>query len=282
MGEEDVASAEIVHAKSWQHPRRKLPDSWQLDDERSSSDLAACPDAGCRGSHEADEPVTPLAYGQAWSAPVLVQIHPTQDPNQNGNFSDVENQVPAKEQTESGTLRRLFFGLLAASISALLSNHKAVLQAAERFEKAKAECADVESLCPDFMIEQFGHFGSYNASFGIGCVLVATVQLVILAAFNKLMQQDLPKLHFKLMIRWGTLAGLLWTAGNFSSRFAILRAGGPAFTMPMTMAMSTVLCGAWGILFYKEASSCTRAAIWFLAAAFTVCFVILLGREAGK
>jgi len=293
--EEGVALAEIVHTNTWQHPRRKLPDSWQLAEERSSLDLAACPDAGGRGSHEADEPVTPVAYGRAWSAPIRVRSHSrmdrvfpkrqrTQEPNQKGGVSDVENQRTAEEQTQSGTLtlRRLLLGLLAASISAILANHKAVLHAAERFEKTKAGCTDEESLCPDIMIEQFDNFGSYNASFGIGCIIVATVQLVILAAFNKLTQQALPKLHFKLMIRWGTLAGSLWTAGNFSGRLAISRAGGPAFTMPMSMAMTTVACGAWGILFYKETSSFIRAAIWFLAAAFTVCFVILLGEEAGK
>jgi len=133
--------------------------------------------------------------------------------------------------------------------------------------------------CPAFLQEEFNTFGSYNASFGIGCAIVTTFYYLSAVVFERSQGRPVPPLHFKVMSKWGSLSGILWVLGHFFQLSAVARSGGPAFVQPMNLAIQSIVSGAWGLIYYKEVESSLRAGLWSLAMTWTVIFVALLGGE---
>merc|ERR1712113_80482 len=138
----------------------------------------------------------------------------------------------------------LFSGLLLSVGGGIFSACQfATMSFGKHAARRAAGCEASLSACPSFMQEQFNTFGSYNASFGIGCAIVTSIYYVGAVGFERLQGRAVPPLHFSVMSRWGSLAGILWAAGHFFQLAAVARSGGPAFVQPMNLAIQTIASG---------------------------------------
>jgi len=198
---------------------------------------------------------------------------------------EVDEESVVAKKAEASSKRQLLSGLLLSGLGAFFS---AMQFATMSFGKKAARsahggaCVEDLSSCPSFLQEQFNSFGSYNASFGIGCALVTSLYYLGLVAFEKTQGRAVPSFHFQVMSKWGSVAGLLWAIGALFQRSAISKAGGPAFMQPLNLALQTIASGAWGILYYKEADTLLRILLWGLAVTFTLTSGILLSSERGS
>lgn len=193
-------------------------------------------------------------------------------------LSDVD--VSAVGQPTSGTISKsdLIIGLSCAFGAGIFSALQfAVISIGHKVEDPG--CTE----CPAHAhyINEFDSFGSYMTSFGIGAGLITPLYLGLFTASETCAGRDLPESHFQTLKLLGSCAGWFWVAGNVFQSAAVNR-GGDAVMGPANQACQLITSGAWGLLYYREVRDPKRIGCWLLAAAWTVCFVILLGREKQK
>lgn len=169
----------------------------------------------------------------------------------------------------------LGFALLAGVFSA-------VQYGAVNLGKTAAEDADGckgdESKCSAVFKEQFNNFGSWDASFGIGALLVTGVYVIGFFSMAKMQKRPLPDFHFQVLYKPGSMAGILWVLGNFFQTAAVVR-GGNAVMLPANQGIQLVTSGAFGLFYYWEVPERRRMVLWILAALWTLAAIILLSKE---
>jgi len=92
----------------------------------------------------------------------------------------------------------------------------------------------------------------YVFSFGIGAVIVVTIFTAVYVLVRLLiLKNGLPTVNLRISIVPGTMAGLLWSAGNVCNIYATL-AYGTTVGFPLVMC-NMMVAGMWGVFFYNEA-----------------------------
>jgi hypothetical protein len=170
-----------------------------------------------------------------------------------------------------GIVLAVFAGLLGAAQYAVISIGKGI-------EYKRHGCEHNHTLCPAELTQAFDPLGAWSVMFGFGAMGVAGVLLLLLAAFRRLNGHALPSLELRVMAVPGSMAGLLWVAGNLGGELAVLK-GGNAIEVPTMTAIQLIVSGAWGIVWYREVSGRCEVAIWVLAALWTLAMILLLGME---
>jgi len=120
------------------------------------------------------------------------------------------------------------------------------------------------------------HGIAYVISFGIGAVIIISIFTAIYVAFRWFMKMGLPTVNPKLSIVPGTIAGLLWSAGNICNIYATL-AYGATVGFPLVMC-NMMVAGCWGVFYYNEAKSYKLKGLFVLSCATLLGGVTLLSR----
>jgi len=120
--------------------------------------------------------------------------------------------------------------------------------------------------------EALDPLGSWTASFGIGAI---TVNALVIGGLSLISSP--PALHPRVTRVPGSAAGILYCASLLLTTAAVQR-GGNAVVMAQKNAMSLVVSGAWGALWYREIRGKALLA-WCVAAAITLLSSLLLGLE---
>lgn len=168
----------------------------------------------------------------------------------------------------------VFMALAAGVCSALQAGAVTI---GRRQAMYQAGCVQMSS-CPQDVQERFNSSGSWMASFGIGAALVTTVFMLALVAHQRWHGLPVPPPRFDVMRGPGSIAGILWCAGNFFITMAITR-GGNSVVVPACNAIIIMTTGMWGLLYYHEVRGWDRIVRWCGAALFTLASMILLSRE---
>lgn len=171
----------------------------------------------------------------------------------------------------------LMIGLSCAVAAGIFSALQfALISIGKKVESAKFSCTD----CPEKLhfTEEFDAFGSYMTSFGIGAGVMTALYLSLFVSTEKCKGNEMPQSHFGLLRILGSIAGWCWVVGNVFQSAAVNR-GGSSVMGPANQALQLITSGIWGLLYYKEVKDPKRIACWVASAAWTVVFVILLGRE---
>lgn len=111
------------------------------------------------------------------------------------------------------------------------------------------------------------HGIEYVISFGIGAVLVITVFTILYVCWRLTTRRGLPTVNLRLSFVPGTMAGLLWSAGNICNIYATLE-WGQTVGFPLVMC-NMMVAGIWGVFYYNEAPSVYMKAL-FLASCATL------------
>ena len=159
-----------------------------------------------------------------------------------------------RSRTAAGYAFAVLAGLCSATQFGLVTIGKRV---------AASEGVPAEALDP---------LGSWTASFGIGSVLINAIFLAVVCS-----SATPPKLQPSVTIVPGSAAGLFYCASMVLTTLAV-QLGGNAVIMAQRNAMSLVVSGAWGVLWYREIRGRALAA-WVFAALVTVTSVMALGFE---
>eukprot|EP00449_Zooxanthella_nutricula_P031527 CAMPEP_0198490508 /NCGR_PEP_ID=MMETSP1462-20131121/2180_1 /TAXON_ID=1333877 /ORGANISM="Brandtodinium nutriculum, Strain RCC3387" /LENGTH=371 /DNA_ID=CAMNT_0044219073 /DNA_START=101 /DNA_END=1216 /DNA_ORIENTATION=+ len=195
---------------------------------------------------------------------------------------DEESNEPMKDATLAGSGWALLTGLALAILAGVFSTCQfTTLSFGEQSARAAVggACAHNFAACPPVLKEQFDNMGSWMASFGIGCAMVTAVYYFGAWAVEAARGRQAPPMHFRVMSRYGSAAGLLWVIGYFFQQAAVVRAGGPAFMQPLNLALQMITSGAWGVFYYREVSCPRRVVFWLIAVSMTITFAVLLNAE---
>jgi hypothetical protein len=173
-------------------------------------------------------------------------------------------------------------GILCAFLAGVFSALQfAVITIGKKVESQRSgdpDCESDYSKCPDWFKNQFDCFGSYMVTFGIGAGSVTALYLGLFVGAQRAASRPLPESHFDVLKILGSVAGCCWVGGNVFQSAAVSR-GGSSVIGPANQAIQLITSGAWGLLYYREVKAPLRILCWVLSAAWTVIFVILLGRE---
>jgi len=105
---------------------------------------------------------------------------------------------------------------------------------------------------------------SYVFSFGIGAVIIISIFTFVYVLFRLLiLKNGLPTVNLKISIVPGTMAGVLWSAGNVCNIYATL-AYGTTVGFPLVMC-NMMVAGLWGVFFYNEAPRRSMKALFILS-----------------
>jgi hypothetical protein len=87
----------------------------------------------------------------------------------------------------------------------------------------------------------------------------------------------LPSFHLRVMALPGSLAGLLWSIGNFFSLISVNYLGeGVGYPLVQT---AILVAGLWGIFYFKEVNGFERISKWLLSSLLTIFGILLLSYE---
>ena len=111
-------------------------------------------------------------------------------------------------------------------------------------------------------------------SFGVGVSIVTAAGWVCLAARTWASGRSLPSLRPKLLLLPGSIAGILWSIGNFSSMYAVLALGEAVGYSACQAAV--LVSGLWGLLYFKEAPK--GGLQWFIGAVSCTVGIVLLAQ----
>jgi len=115
---------------------------------------------------------------------------------------------------------------------------------------------------------------SYVFSFAVGVVVVNSFMLLMYGLFRVIyMKQHVPYLHLRVMAIPGSIAGILWSIGNYFSIYGVLYLG-QSIAYPCVQT-SLIVSGIWGIFYYKELAG-KQIVIWICSAVVTLCGVVVL------
>lgn len=112
----------------------------------------------------------------------------------------------------------------------------------------------------------------YLVSFAIGSLTVNTVLWIAYVVVRLITGRPaFPEFHWRKMLVPGLLTGLLWSAGNFCSMYAIIYLG---MIGNGCAQLSILVSGIWGIALYKEARGGLRIFLWAVSALLAVGAII--------
>jgi len=111
------------------------------------------------------------------------------------------------------------------------------------------------------------HGIQYVISFGVGAVVVSTILTSIYIVIRLCMGIGLPTANLRLSFVPGTMAGLLWSAGNICQIYVTL-AYGATVGFPLVMC-NMMVAGCWGVFYYNEAPS-VYMKVLFIASCLTL------------
>lgn len=210
--------------------------------------------------------------------------HPGAQPVGNDGEGDA---VPLRDDSDEGVVgaprlkemaEGIFFAFLAGVFSALMFAVITIGKKVESERSGDPDCESDYSRCPEWFKNQFDCFGSYMVTFGIGAGSVTALYLGLFAGAEKAAGRQPPESHFGVLKVLGSVAGCCWVVGNVFQSAAVSRGGSTVFG-PANQALQLITSGAWGLLYYREVKAPVRILCWVLSAAWTVVFVVLLGRE---
>jgi len=117
---------------------------------------------------------------------------------------------------------------------------------------------------------------SFVISFGVGVLGITSLIWFVWWVGYQLgaTQEKLPSLQIRVMLVPGTISGLLWALGNFSSIYAVIYLG--QATGYSACQANLAISGAWGIFYYQEQISRTRIMGWFASAIVALSGIVLL------
>lgn len=119
----------------------------------------------------------------------------------------------------------------------------------------------------------------YVVSFALGSAAVNVALWVGMAIVQLgIRKQPLPPLHLSVMALPGSLAGILWSIGNFCSMVSVL-ALGEAIGYSSVQA-SILVSGLWSMFYYRETSPRYRVH-WFGSAVLATAGIVLLSQMLG-
>jgi len=107
------------------------------------------------------------------------------------------------------------------------------------------------------------HGIEYLISFGIGAVIIAYTLTAIYTLLRLALKMGPPTANFRLSLLPGSLAGLLWAAGNFCQTYVTL-ALGQTVGFPLVMC-NMMVAGCWGVFYYNEAPSIYMKILFILS-----------------
>jgi len=207
------------------------------------------------------------------AAPGLLQARPR--PAEVGGEGLVQASAMSRSEQTKTFATGLFFAMLAGVFSAVQFG---AVNLGKRAAQQAAGCSNDTTKCSDVLKEEFNNFGSWDASFGIGALLVTGVYVVGFFSLAKAQGKPLPEFHFQVLHKPGSLAGLLWVLGSFFQTAAVIR-GGNAVMLPANQGIQLVTSGAFGLFYYREVPDRRRCIMWIIAALWTLAAIILLSRE---
>ena len=124
----------------------------------------------------------------------------------------------------------------------------------------------------------------YSMSFGIAAVIVVLVAWLLRWMIRAVQCRSLiegylslPSFHFKVMLRPGMLAGLLYSIGNLSGIVSIQKLGN--FMGYSLNQSSMIISGLWGIFYYKEIPGCANIIGFILSSVIVLVGVIVMGMD---
>lgn len=109
----------------------------------------------------------------------------------------------------------------------------------------------------------------YVLSFGIGSAMVTLVAVACYASACKFLVRPIPSLQIKVASGPALLTGLLWSAGNFLSIYAVNYLG-LSLGWPLVQCQ-LIVSSLWAILYYREIKGWKTIAIFVLS---TACILV--------
>lgn len=170
------------------------------------------------------------------------------------------------------------FGIVMAVAAGFLGALQAGAVTIGRHREMLAVGCTTMLQCPAEVQERFNSCGSWMTSFGIGAALVTSGFMLAMKCYCWQQALHMPSLCLPVMLRPGSLAGILWCVGNFAMTAAITR-GGNAVVVPACCSVAIITSGSWGLFYYNEVRGSDRISQWCHAAAFTLCSMMLLSHE---
>jgi len=123
---------------------------------------------------------------------------------QSMSFVLEDASVLLPEKTKPDSSRREFMvGVFLAMFSGMCSAMKFAVKHFGSMQESGSDNAEA----------QFGIFGSWMMSFGVGCAFVTPIYLALFAVWQKgIKHKELPSTEFSVMKMYGFLAGAVWFA----------------------------------------------------------------------
>eukprot|EP01116_Phalansterium_solitarium_P003628 TRINITY_DN14445_c0_g1_i1.p1 TRINITY_DN14445_c0_g1~~TRINITY_DN14445_c0_g1_i1.p1 ORF type:complete len:371 (-),score=92.91 TRINITY_DN14445_c0_g1_i1:250-1362(-) len=120
---------------------------------------------------------------------------------------------------------------------------------------------------------------SYVFSFGVGAVVVNSLMLTCYMLYvHYVTKKPLPGPQLRVMWLPGSLCGLLWSAGNYLSIYAIALLGyGTAYP---AIQSNLIIGGLWAVALYRELKP-KQIILWFCSAALAAGAIGLLAQMTG-
>mmetsp|Transcript_54865 Transcript_54865/g.151240 ORF Transcript_54865/g.151240 Transcript_54865/m.151240 type:complete len:134 (-) Transcript_54865:180-581(-) len=119
----------------------------------------------------------------------------------------------------------------------------------------------------------------FVVSFGVGVAIVTCGMWVLLVLALRIQQRPIPSLQLRVMWLPGSIAGIVWSAGNFFSTCATVLLGEAIGYSSCQAAI--MVSGLWGLLYYKEAVGSFGTLMWSLGACTCTGGIILLATLSG-
>lgn len=130
-----------------------------------------------------------------------------------------------------------------------------------------------------------GFYGAgYLISYSVGSMIITILLWCLRYSFHLYQLRDfnkafnaLPSFHFRILIGPGSLAGFLYSLGNFCSIIAVTALGqGVGFSFVQT---SMLFSGLWGIFYFREIQGAEMITKWMISSALTVIGILCLSYE---
>ncbi|CAM6095212.1 unnamed protein product [Calypogeia fissa] len=116
----------------------------------------------------------------------------------------------------------------------------------------------------------------YLVSFGVGTIIITAFLLMCHSILQVMLGRPRPAMQFKVAAGPGLLTGLLWSAGNVSSIYAMQYLG-LALGWPLVQCQLLV-SAMWAVFYYEEVSGRKAASILLASCGLVVVGAIMLSR----
>ena len=118
----------------------------------------------------------------------------------------------------------------------------------------------------------------FVCSFGIGVAGMTSALWIVFWAVNRFIRKKpLPSMQFDVLWLPGTIAGVVWSIGNFASMCAVLVLGEAVGYSSCQAAI--LVSGLWGFFYFREAPR--GAWQWACGAILCTVGIVLLSQVAG-